>query len=160
MNKTLIGKVEKVREHFGEGKVKWLVEELGLDEGGVQMKKFVETLEGVRSKKVGGRDLQELGRLVRVLGEVEEELENVRELEDKVARVKEIDDGIVKIVEAQMWLEKEEKEWKLVKNDGIIVRSKEEEAEIEVVEAELDLEYAGKKFFQTVEMRGWHIEKR
>ena len=156
MNKTLIGKVEKVREHFGEEKIKWLVEELGLDERGVQMRKFVKTLEGVRSKKVGGRDLQELGRLVRVLGEVQEELENVRELEDKVARVKEIDDGIVKIVEAQMWLEKEEKEWKLVKNDGMIVRSE----EIEVVEAELDLEYAGKKFFQTVELRGWHIEKR
>jgi hypothetical protein len=136
------------------------VARVGLNEGGNKMKKFVETLEGMRSKKVGGRDLQELGRLVRVLGEVQEELENVRKLEDKVARVKEIDDGIVKIVEAQMWLEKEEKEWKLVKNDGIIVRSKEEEEEIEVVEAELDLEYAGKKFFQTVEMRGWHIEKR
>ena len=157
MNKTLIGKVEKVREHFGEGKVKWLVEELGLNEGGKQMKKFVETLEGVRSKKVGGRDLQELGRLVRVLGEVQEELENVRELEDKVARVKEIDADVVKIVEAQMWLEKEEKEWKLVKNGGLRIPSENEEE----VSAKLDVEYIQeRKFFQTVELRGWHIEKR
>ena len=89
-------------EHFGEEKIKWLVEEVGLDGRGVQRKKFVETLEGVRSKKVGGRDLQELGRLIRVLGEVQEELENVRELEDKIARVKEIDDGIVKIVDNRL----------------------------------------------------------
>ena len=81
MNKTLIGKVEKVREHFGEGKVKWLVEELGLDGRGVQMRKFVKTLEGVRSKKVGGRDLQELGRLVRVLDEIEKVLRNWEELD-------------------------------------------------------------------------------
>lgn len=81
MNKTLIGKVEKVREHFGEGKVKWLVEELGLEERGDKMKKFVETLEGVRSKKVGGRDLQELGRLVRVLPEIERILRYIGEEE-------------------------------------------------------------------------------
>jgi hypothetical protein len=81
MKKTLIGKVEKVREHFGEEKIKWLVEELGLDEGGVQMRKFVETLDEVKSKKVGGRDLQELGRLVRVLPEIEKVLRNWEELD-------------------------------------------------------------------------------
>ena len=157
MNKTLIGKVEKVREHFGEGKVKWLVEELGLNEGGVQMKKFVETLEGVRSKKVGGRDLQELGRLVRVLGEVEEELKNVEELEEKLDRIREINADVVKIVEAQMWLEKEGKDWKLVKNGGLRIPSENEEE----VNAQLDVEYIQeRKFFQTVELRGWHIEKR
>ena len=157
MNKTLIGKVEKVREHFGEGKVKWLVEELGLDEGGVQMKKFVETLEGVRSKKVGGRDLQELGRLVRVLGEVEEELKNVEELEEKLDRIRGINADVVKIVEAQMWLEKEGKDWKLVKNGGLRIPSENEEE----VSAQLDVEYIQeRKFFQTVELRGWHIEKR
>ena len=157
MNKTLIGKVEKVREHFGEGKVKWLVEELGLDEGGVQMKKFVETLEGVRSKKVGGRDLQELGRLVRVLGEVEEELKNVEELEEKLDRMRGINADVVKIVEAQMWLEKEGKDWKLVKNGGLRIPSENEEE----VSAQLDVEYIQeRKFFQTVELRGWHIEKR
>ena len=157
MNKTLIGKVEKVREHFGEGKVKWLVEELGLNEGGVQMKKFVETLEGVRSKKVGGRDLQELGRLVRVLGEVEEELKNVEELEEKLDRIRGINADVVKIVEAQMWLEKEGKDWKLVKNGGLRIPSENEEE----VSAQLDVEYIQeRKFFQTVELRGWHIEKR
>ena len=157
MNKTLIGKVEKVREHFGEGKVKWLVEELGLNEGGVQMKKFVETLEGVRSKKVGGRDLQELGRLVRVLGEVQEELENVEELEEKLDRIRGINADVVKIVEAQMWLEKEGKDWKLVKNGGLRIPSENEEE----VSAQLDVEYIQeRKFFQTVELRGWHIEKR
>ena len=157
MNKTLIGKVEKVREHFGEGKVKWLVEELGLNEGGKQMKKFVETLEGVRSKKVGGRDLQELGRLVRVLGEVEEELKNVEELEEKLDRIREINADVVKIVEAQMWLEKEGKDWKLVKNGGLRIPSENEEE----VSAQLDVEYIQeRKFFQTVELRGWHIEKR
>ena len=157
MNKTLIGKVEKVREHFGEGKVKWLVEELGLNEGGVQMKKFVETLEGVRSKKVGGRDLQELGRLVRVLGEVEEELKNVEELEEKLDRIREINADVVKIVEAQMWLEKEGKDWKLVKNGELRIPSENEEE----VSAQLDVEYIQeRKFFQTVELRGWHIEKR
>ena len=157
MNKTLIGKVEKVREHFGEGKVKWLVEELGLDEGGVQMKKFVKTLEGVRSKKVGGRDLQELGRLVRVLGEVEEELKNVEELEEKLDRIRGINADVVKIVEAQMWLEKEGKDWKLVKNGGLRIPSENEEE----VSAQLDVEYIQeRKFFQTVELRGWHIEKR
>ena len=157
MNKTLIGKVEKVREHFGEGKVKWLVEELGLNEGGVQMKKFVETLEEVRSKKVGGRDLQELGRLVRVLGEVEEELKNVEELEEKLDRIREINADVVKIVEAQMWLEKEGKDWKLVKNGGLRIPSENEEE----VSAQLDVEYIQeRKFFQTVELRGWHIEKR
>ena len=157
MNKTLIGKVEKVREHFGEGKVKWLVEELGLNEGGVQMKKFVETLEGVRSKKVGGRDLQELGRLVRVLGEVQEELKNVEELEEKLDRIREINADVVKIVEAQMWLEKEGKDWKLVKNGGLRIPSENEEE----VSAQLDVEYIQeRKFFQTVELRGWHIEKR
>ena len=157
MNKTLIGKVEKVREHFGEDKIKWLVEELGLDEGGVQMRKFVKTLEGVRSKKVGGRDLQELGRLVRVLGEVEEELKNVEELEEKLDRIREINADVVKIVEAQMWLEKEGKDWKLVKNGELRIPSENEEE----VSAQLDVEYIQeRKFFQTVELRGWHIEKR
>ena len=157
MNKTLIGKVEKVREHFGEEKIKWLVEELGLNEGGKQMKKFVDTLEGVRSKKVGGRDLQELGRLVRVLGEVEEELKNVEELEEKLDRIREINADVVKIVEAQMWLEKEGKDWKLVKNGGLRIPSENEEE----VSAQLDVEYIQeRKFFQTVELRGWHIEKR
>lgn len=94
MNKTLIGKVEKVREHFGEGKVKWLVEELGLNEGGDKMKKFVETLEGVRSKKVGGRDLQELGRLVRVLPEIEEILRYIGEEELAVIKAKGFLDGL------------------------------------------------------------------
>jgi hypothetical protein len=37
-----------------------VVEELGLNEGGDKMKKFVETLEGVRSKKVGGRDCESI----------------------------------------------------------------------------------------------------
>ena len=157
MNKTLIGKVEKVREHFGEEKIKWLVEELGLDGRGVQMRKFVKTLEGVRSKKVGGRDLQELGRLVRVLGEVEEELKNVEELEEKLDRIREINADVVKIVEAQMWLEKEGKDWKLVKNGGLRIPSENEEE----VSAQLDVEYIQeRKFFQTVELRGWHIEKR
>ena len=157
MNKTLIGKVEKVREHFGEEKIKWLVEELGLDGRGVQMRKFVKTLEGVRSKKVGGRDLQELGRLVRVLGEVEEEMKNVEELEEKLDRIREINADVVKIVEAQMWLEKEGKEWKLVKNGGLRIPSENEEE----VSAQLDVEYIQeRKFFQTVELRGWHIEKR
>ena len=157
MNKTLIGKVEKVREHFGEEKIKWLVEELGLDGRGVQMRKFVKTLEGVRSKKVGGRDLQELGRLVRVLGEVEEELKNVEELEEKLDRIRGINADVVKIVEAQMWLEKEGKDWKLVKNGGLRIPSENEEE----VSAQLDVEYIQeRKFFQTVELRGWHIEKR
>ena len=157
MNKTLIGKVEKVREHFGEGKVKWLVEELGLDEGGVQMKKFVETLDEVKSKKVGGRDLQELGRLLRVLGEVGEELERIDELEEELARIKEINTDVVKIVEAQMWLKKEGKGWKLEKNDGLRVPREDEEE----VSAKLDVEYIQeRKFFQTIELRGWHIEKR
>ena len=157
MKKTLIGKVEKVREHFGEEKIKWLVEELGLDEGGVQMRKFVETLDEVKSKKVGGRDLQELGRLVRVLGEVQEELKNVEELEEKLDRIREINADVVKIVEAQMWLEKEGKEWKLVKNGGLRIPSENEEE----VRAQLDVEYIQeRKFFQTVELRGWHIEKR
>ena len=132
MNKTLIGKVEKVREHFGEGKVKWLVEELGLDEGGVQMKKFVETLEGVRSKKVGGRDLQELGRLVRVLDEIEKVLRNWEELDVEWRYVG----------EGRRLLKEIEGEYELVKGGG-----------------GKKVQVAG-EVFDMLEIMGWHIEKR
>ena len=131
MNKTLIGKVEKVREHFGEGKVKWLVEELGLNEGGVQMKKFVETLEGVRSKKVGGRDLQELGRLVRVLDEIEKVLRNWEELDV---------------------------EWRYVGEGRRLL--KEIEGEYELVKGGVKKVQVAGEVFDMLEIMGWHIEKR
>ena len=132
MNKTLIGKVEKVREHFGEGKVKWLVEELGLDEGGVQMRKFVETLDEVKSKKVGGRDLQELGRLIRVLDEIEKVLRNWEELDVEWRYVG----------EGRRLLKEIEGEYELVKGGGV-----------------KKVQVAG-EVFDMLEIMGWHIEKR
>ncbi len=131
MNKTLIGKVEKVREHFGEGKVKWLVEELGLDEGGVQMRKFVETLDEVKSKKVGGRDLQELGRLVRVLPEIEKVLRNWEELDV---------------------------EWRYVGEGRRLL--KEIEGEYELVKGGVKKVQVAGEVFDMLEIMGWHIEKR
>ena len=131
MNKTLIGKVEKVREHFGEGKVKWLVEELGLDEGGVQMKKFVETLDEVKSKKVGGRDLQELGRLIRVLDEIEKVLRNWEELDV---------------------------EWRYVGEGRRLL--KEIEGEYELVKGGVKKVQVAGEVFDMLEIMGWHIEKR
>ena len=131
MNKTLIGKVEKVREHFGEEKIKWLVEELGLDERGVQMRKFVETLDEVKSKKVGGRDLQELGRLIRVLDEIEKVLRNWEELDV---------------------------EWRYVGEGRRLL--KEIEGEYELVKGGVKKVQVAGEVFDMLEIMGWHIEKR
>ena len=131
MNKTLIGKVEKVREHFGEGKVKWLVEELGLNEGGKQMKKFVETLDEVKSKKVGGRDLQELGRLIRVLNKKKKVLRNWEELDV---------------------------EWRYVGEGRRLL--KEIEGEYELVKGGVKKVQVAGEVFDMLEIMGWHIEKR
>ena len=131
MKKTLIGKVEKVREHFGEEKIKWLAEEFGLDEGGVQMRKFVETLDEVKSKKVGGRDLQELGRLVRVLPEIEKVLRNWEELDV---------------------------EWRYVGEGRRLL--KEIEGEYELVKGGVKKVQVAGEVFDMLEIMGWHIEKR
>ena len=95
------------------------------------MKKFVETLEGVRRKKVGGRDLQELGRLVRVLDEIEKVLRNWEELDV---------------------------EWRYVGEGRRLL--KEIEGEYELVKGGVKKVQVAGGVFDMLEIMGWHIEKR